>query len=73
MFRSSDKTDNEQLSILLLWETICSIENKTGLMAHEIPGLKDKLQQYQDGKLKRSYFKEYLNKYIDILNKGHET
>lgn len=46
------------------------IENRVGLMAHEIPELSEQLKLWQDFKIKDYQFIETLNKYIDQLNKG---
>jgi len=66
---TSDRIDHDQYQMQRLWSLICQIEDRTETEAHLIEGLCDKLKDYQDKKLKRSYFIEYLNKYIDQLNK----
>lgn len=65
---TSDKLDYDQIQMQQVWSLIDSIEHKLGKMAHEIPDLKDKLKDYQDGKLKRLYFFNWLCKFWDGLN-----
>jgi len=49
----------------IIFRMLDQIENKTGVMAHEIPEISVQLKDWQDGKLPSSYFKEQLNKYWD--------
>lgn len=44
------------------------IEVKTRVMVHNDPHICHELKDWQDGKLPDSYFKEFLNKYIEALN-----
>lgn len=52
----------------MIFKMLDRIENKTGIMAHNIPEIAEKLQNWQDGKIKDSYFIEFLNKYWDAIN-----
>jgi hypothetical protein len=65
---TSDKIDHDQMQMQRVWALVDVIEHRLNLMAHEIPELKDKLQDYQDQKLRRIYFINYLAKFIDNLN-----
>lgn len=46
-----------------------TIEDIVGKMAHEIDGLREKMEDYYAGKINPIYFNEYLNKFIDELRK----
>ena len=59
--------DRNQLQRQRIWSLIDSIEDRLGIVAHDIPDLKDRLKAYQDGILKPIYFINYLSKYIDQL------
>lgn len=48
------------------------IEDKTGIMAHEIPELKDRLRLWQDENINTSSFMLTLNKFWDNIN-GNNT
>lgn len=50
-----------------IFKALDKIEDSTGVMAHELPTLMDKLKQWKDGELKDSYFMEYLNKQLDKI------
>ena len=67
---TSDKIDHDQYQMQHIWSLIDSIEYKLNTMAHEIPDLSERLKDYQDGKLKRLYFINYLTKFIDNLEQG---
>lgn len=49
----------------IIFRMLDRIEDKVGIMAHEIPEIGEQLKKWQDGKLPTSYFKEQLNKYWD--------
>ena len=49
----------------IIFRMLDRIEDKIGVMAHEIPEIAEQLRKWQDGKLPTSYFKEQLNKYWD--------
>lgn len=44
-----------------------SIEKKTKIMAHHDENIKNELKQWQDGKLKDSYFNLILVNYFDSI------
>lgn len=67
MFRTDDYVDHDQLQILRVWALIDCIESKKNAMAHEIPILKEKLEDYQSGVLKRSMFILFLTRFLDEL------
>lgn len=68
-FEMSNKIDYNQININMIYKILDSIENKKHIMAHDIPGLSDKLKEFQDGKLRPIYFINYLSKFFDELNK----
>ena len=51
-----------------IFELLDRIEDIEGLMAHDIDGIKEKLEAWQDGDLNDSYFLNFLNKYNDKLD-----
>lgn len=53
----------------LIFEKLDRIELKTRVMAHEIPEIADRLRKWQDGQIKDSFFAEFLNKYLDNLQR----
>ena len=59
------KVLNFGISKGIIFDLLDNIEIKTKIMCHNDPHISQ-----QDGKLPDSYFKEFLNKYIDELNKG---
>jgi len=51
-----------------IFSILASIEKITGLLAHEIPELKENLALWQDGKIKDSFFNIQVMEYFDNLN-----
>ena len=47
---------------------LSSIERRLGVMAHEIPEIRDDLRSWQDGELKTSYFNFRVCEFFDSLN-----
>lgn len=52
----------------LIFNKLDQIENKLGIMAHEIPEIADYLRDWQDGKLNPIFFSAKLSKFIDQIN-----
>lgn len=65
----TNKLDAYQLRKQMMWNLVDLIEDKLGVMAHEIPELRDVLKDYQDQKIKPLYFYNYLTKFFDEVNK----
>jgi hypothetical protein len=65
---TTDRIDHDQLQRQRVWALVDSIEDKLGLMMHEMDDLKDTLKRYQEGYIKPITFINILNKYIDELN-----
>jgi hypothetical protein len=62
--------ESKQIVKNMIFNRLDRIEDKlgNGIMAHEIPEIKDRLYLWQDGKLNDSYFLSTLNKFWDNLN-----
>lgn len=62
-----DNIKESNLDKNMVFNLLDKIEDKKKKMAHEIPEIKDNLKKWQDGKIKDSFFREFLNKYIDKM------
>lgn len=54
-----------------IFNTLDKIEDRVGLMAHEIDAIRYSLLLWQDGKIKDFVFQDLLNKYLDSLNSSY--
>lgn len=54
--------------VIEIFKLLDMIEDKTKIMIHEIPELGDKMNRWQRGEYKDSFFKETLNRYWDSIN-----
>lgn len=64
---TSDRIDHDQFQRATVWALVDRIEYLTGVEAHELPELKDKLKRYQDGYMTPAQFTLLLKRLIDKL------
>ena len=64
---TSDKIDHDQILRTRVWALVDVIEDRKGMMMHEMPEWKDRLKKYQDREIKPITFINELSKYIDNL------
>lgn len=50
-----------------IFKSLDKIEELTGKMAHELPGISERLKLWQDGQIKDSFFKLALENYKNEL------
>ena len=62
------KSKREEYLKRRIFSALDDIEDYTGLMAHEIPEIRDNLRSWQDGNLRDLYFERRLMRFLDSLN-----